>query len=106
MPISDAFMPEIDSATQTQVDCTQVTTATASAKTVLKGNEILVKCLTQPSYIRLGSESSAAVSATNGYYMAVGDEVRLQASGGACFLYYIRATGSDGALSIAFGTGS
>ena len=106
MPSSDAFLPIINNATGTQVDCKRVATAIASASTPLLGNEILVKCLTQPAYIRLGTTGSTAISDTNGYYMAVGDEVRWQTSKRADLLYYIRATGTDGALSIAFGNGS
>lgn len=104
MSISDAFVPVINSETSTQT-CVQVVTATAGASTKIIGNEILVTCLTQPAYIRLGKVNSAAVSATNGYYMAVGKEVRWQISKGADYLQYIRV-GSDGALSIAYGTGS
>lgn len=105
MPISDAFQPVIDSGTGAQT-CVQVTTATAGASTKIKGNEVLITCLTQPAYVRLGKVNSAAVSATNGYYMAVGKEVRWQISKEADYLQYIRATGTDGALSIAYGTGS
>ena len=105
MPSSDAFLPVVSSTTNTQT-CVQVTTGSASASTKIIGNEVLVKCLTQPSYIRLGNSASAAVSATNGYYMAVGDEVRWQISNGADHLFYIRSGGSDGALSIAYGTGA
>jgi len=104
MPISDAFQPVIDPGTKTQT-CVQVTSGAASAKTKIKGNEVLVKCLTQSVYIRLGDEASAAVSASNGYYMAVGDEVRWQTSKGADHLYYIES-GTAGVLSIAYGTGS
>ena len=103
MPISDAFQPVISSGVQT---CVQVTTASASASTNVVGNEMLIKCLTNPCYIRLGTEDSADVSSSNGYYMAVGDEVKWQISGRANELFYIRSGGSDGALSIAYGTGS
>jgi hypothetical protein len=105
MANSNAFIPIVDKDDDTQTGCVQVTTATASASTLIPGNEVLVKCLTQPSYIRLGGDNSDAVTAANGYYMAVGDEVRWQTSRRANRLYYIRATGSDGALSVAFGVG-
>ena len=101
----DAFTPVVNPANDTQTDCVKVTTATASASTLILGDEVLVKCLTQPACIRLGGDNSAAVSATNGYYMAVGDEVRWKRSRRANRLYYIRATGTDGALYIAFGVG-
>ena len=103
MPISDAFVPVISSGAQT---CVQVTTGATALKTPMVGNEVLIKCLTNPAYIKLGREDSSAVSATNGYYMAVGDEVRWQISNQASELQYIRSGGSDGALSIAYGTGS
>lgn len=107
MPNSNAFKPIIkDTATtgaKTQV-CVQATTGAASASLVIKGNEVLVKALTNTAYIRLGRTDSAAVSATNGYYMAVGDEVRWQTSEGADRLFYIQGAGA-GALSIAFGSG-
>lgn len=105
MPISDAFQPVVAPATKTQT-CVQATTGSASADIDLVGNEVLVKCLTNPCYLRLGNSGSAAVSSTNGYYMAVGDEVRWQTSNGATKLFHIRSGGSDGAISVAFGTGS
>jgi len=98
---NERFIPIIPADTNTQT-CVQVTTATASANVELDAGEVLIKCLTQPSYIRLGPPG-VTVSATNGYYMAVGDEVRWQTSRGANSLAYIRATGTDGALSIAKG---
>jgi hypothetical protein len=103
MPNSNAFVPVVDD-TGTQ-NCVQATTATASASLQIVGNEILVTALTQPCYIRLGNSSSAAVSATNGYYMAVGKEIRWQISNNANKLFYIRSGGDDGAISVAFGTG-
>ena len=105
MPQSDAFLPVIDSATKTMT-CVQVTTAATAASTKLIGNEILVKCLTAPCYIRLSKVNGVAVTASIGYYMAIGDEVRWQTSEGADYLQYIRTGGSDGALSIAYGTGA
>jgi len=104
MAYSNAFTPVVDPATNTQT-CVQVTTATAGASTKIKGNEVLITCLTNPAYVRLGKVNSAAVSATNGYYMAIGAEVRWRPSRGADYLQYIRGSGTDGALSIAYGTG-
>jgi len=105
MPQSDAFLPVVNSDTKTQT-CVQVVTATAAASTKILGNEVLVKCLTQPAYIRLSKSNGVAVTTSIGYYMAVGDEVRWQITNGADYLQYIRSTSTDGALSIAYGTGS
>ena len=105
MPISDAFQPVVNSSTETQT-CVQVTTATASASTKIIGNEVEFKALTNPCYVRLGKVNSGAITTSNGYYMAVGDEKRWQISKGADYLQYIRSGGTDGALSIAYGTGS
>jgi len=105
MPQSDAFLPVVSSQTNTQT-CVQVTSGSTSLDVDLTGNEVLVKCLTQPAYIRLGNSASGAITTSNGYYMAIGDEVRWQASNGATKLFYLRGTGVDGALSIAFGTGA
>ena len=104
MAISDAFTPVINSSTSTQT-CVQVTSSGTSAKTILVGNEVLIKCLTESVYIRLGNETSGAVTAANGFYMAVGDVVRWQTSNGASHLFYIES-GTAGVLSIAYGTGS
>jgi len=101
MTAKERFIPIIAAGTNLQT-CVQVTTATASANVELDGEEVLIKCLTQPSYIRLGPPG-VTVTTSNGYYMAVGDEVRWQKSRGANTLAYIRATGTDGALSIAPG---
>lgn len=99
--MSDYFQPIIDVSTKTQT-CVQATTVTASSNTKLLGDEILVKCLTNACYIRLG-DAAVTVSATNGYYMAVGDEVRWRLTNGCTHLAGIRAA-ADGAISIAFGT--
>ena len=54
MPQSDAFLPVVASATNTQT-CIQTTTGSTSLDVDLTGNEVLVKCLTNPAYIRLGN---------------------------------------------------
>ena len=105
MPISDAFQPVVNPSTKTQT-CVQVTATDTAASTKIIGNEVLVKCLTQPVYIRLSKVNGVAVTTSLGYYMAVGDEVRWQISNGADYLQYIRSGGSNGTLSIAYGTGS
>lgn len=107
MPISDAFLPAVDSSTKTQKDVINVTTSSASQSTRIDGgNEILVKAWTAPAFIRLGVSTSADISSSNGYYIAAGDEVRWQLSDETTHLFYIRQGGSNGDLSIAVGTGS
>ncbi|MCP3683934.1 MAG: hypothetical protein GY861_14720 [bacterium] len=95
-----AFTPKIDQGTNLQT-CVQVATVAASAVTPILGDNMLIKCLTDIAYIRL-TTVNGSVSATNGYYMAVGDEVRWQKIKGASHIAFIRGSG-DGALSIAFG---
>ena len=97
---TDAFKPIIDPGTNLQT-CVQVATGAASSRVELDGQEVLIKCLTKECWIRLGGPD-VTVSATNGYYMAVGDEVRWQTSRRANSLAYIQQ-GSAGALSIAPG---
>jgi len=94
----EAVTPAIDTGTKENT-CQQVTTATATANVELAASQVLIKCLTQPSYIRFGA-NGVEVTTSNGYYMAIGDEIRVQLIKGASFLAYIRAGASDGALSI------
>lgn len=96
------FRPIADGLTK-DTTATNVTTAAASASTAILGNRLKIKCLTNPAYIRLGS-NDITVSATNGFYMAVGDVVDLDADTGVTHLAYIRV-GSDGALSILWAEG-
>ncbi len=98
---TEAFIPIIDKDDGTNT-CVQVTTATASAVTALNGSQVRIKCLTQPCYIRF-SNSAGSVTTSNGFYMAVGDVETWEREGVATHLAYIRATSSDGALSIAYG---
>ncbi len=93
----EAFTPIIDAGTGLST-CVQVASGAGSASTQLTGRQVLIKCLTNPIYMRLGA-STVTVSSTNGYYMAVGDEVRWQVSKGATYLAYIQVGGA-GALSI------
>ena len=98
----EAFTPVIDPATNLQT-CVQATTGGTSARVKLAGQQVLVKALTNTAYIKLGG-GSVTVSATDGYYMAVGDEVRWQVQKGATHLAHIQGAGA-GALSIAYGVG-
>ena len=100
MAVFRAFAPITDPATG---DMTAVnkTTGGTSANTPILGDEVRIKALTQPAYIRMGG-SSVTVSAANGYYMAVGDETTWLRTDGATHLAYIQV-GSAGALSIIFG---
>jgi len=94
---SEAFKPIIDAGTNLMT-CVQVTTGGTSANVELDAREVLIKCLTKECWIRLGPPG-VVVTAANGWYMAVGDEVRWQTSRGANTLAYIQQ-GSAGALSI------
>lgn len=96
------FRPVVDEGIMTAV---QLTTAAASATQKIGALRMKIKCLTQPSYIRLVKISTDAVTTANGYYMAVGDELDLIASGAAQFLAYIRAGDTNGALSVMWGEG-
>jgi len=98
------FRPFISPATGIMT-ATQVTTATASATQKFLGARMKIKCLTNPCYIRFVKTAAEAVTTSNGYYMAVGDEVDMISSEGARFLAHIRSGGSDGALSIMWGEG-
>jgi len=96
-----AFIPIIDPDDH-EMTGVQVTTATATASTALVGNQVRIKCLTQPSYIRF-TDGSGTVTTSNGFYMAVGDVETWEREEGATHLAYIRAGVSDGALSIIYG---
>jgi len=92
-----AFTPYIDD--DNVFTGVQATITGTSSATRLPGRQVKIKCLTQPVYIRLGPASGACTTA-NGYYMAVGDSVRWQTSKGATHILAIRATGSNGVISI------
>ena len=95
---TETFTPIIDPGTNANT-CVQLTMATGTATSALGCRQVLLKCLTQPGYVRFGG-SAVTVSATNGYYMAVGDELRIQTSKGATHIAYIRSGGTDGTLSM------
>ena len=95
------FTPIIDPVTNVQT-CVQVAVTDTSSATKLACRTVLIKCLTQPVYIRLGT-SADTVTTSNGYYMAVGDELCWNTQRGADCILAIRATGSSGVISIARG---
>jgi len=94
------FTPIIDPGTNAS---TSVQVSTAVAHTRLNCRKFLLKCHTNPVYIRLGPASGSVTSA-NGYYMAAGDEVRWQTQRGADYIHSIRATGANGVISISRGS--
>ncbi len=93
-----AFTPDIKPGTDV-VTCVQVTVTGTSSATLFPSRQFFIKCLTQPVYIRLGT-ATATVTTSNGYYMAVGDSIRLQTSKAATHILAIRATGSNGVISV------
>ena len=101
---TETFTPIVSEETGDQT-CVQITAATASSATRLGCLQFEAKCLTQPAYVRLGTATDT-VTTSNGYYMATGDVIRWQTSKGADHLLVIRATGSDGVISLSKGVAS
>ena len=102
---SETFYPSIADATNT-VSCSHTTSTNSSAVVKLPANRVLIKCHTDEVVVR-PCPVNGSVTRANGWYMNVGDVLRLEITKHASHLAIISAEdGNAGVIVMMPGDGA